>query len=162
MSDLQNIRAMWLKWDELNSAEDFKTSLSKSYFLQGLHADEIWEDACKVTASSIGLPANFTQENVKLFDHLTRKSNNSKRIQKNSNSTNLKQFTILYQGPKIWNSLPTSVTRSSNLFIVNPKTTFLAISSINLTPHRLIQMNSYQKVQIPRHCLRVSHSPTGL
>ena len=29
--------------------------------------------------------------------------------------TNLKQFTILYQGPKIWNSLPVSVTRSSNL-----------------------------------------------
>ena len=29
--------------------------------------------------------------------------------------TNLKQFTILYQGPKIWNSLPVSVTRLSNL-----------------------------------------------
>ena len=29
--------------------------------------------------------------------------------------TNLKQFTILYQGPKIWNSLPVSVTCSSNL-----------------------------------------------
>ena len=29
------------------------------------------KDACKVTASSIGLPADCTQENVKLFDHLT-------------------------------------------------------------------------------------------
>ncbi|RMX40133.1 hypothetical protein pdam_00002234 [Pocillopora damicornis] len=29
--------------------------------------------------------------------------------------TNLKQFTILYQGPKIWNSLPVSITHSSNL-----------------------------------------------
>ena len=29
--------------------------------------------------------------------------------------TNVKQFTILYQGPKIWNSLSVSVTRSSNL-----------------------------------------------
>ena len=29
--------------------------------------------------------------------------------------TNLKQFTILYQGPKIWNSFPVSVTRLSNL-----------------------------------------------
>ena len=27
--------------------------------------------------------------------------------------TNLKQFTILYQGPKIWNSLPISITSSS-------------------------------------------------
>ena len=29
------------------------------------------KDACKVTASSIGLPADCTLENVKLFDHLT-------------------------------------------------------------------------------------------
>ena len=28
--------------------------------------------------------------------------------------TNLKQFTILYQGPKIWNSLPVSITCSSS------------------------------------------------
>ena len=35
--------------------------------------------------------------------------------------TNLKQFTILYQGPKIWNSLPVSVTRSSNLLSFKTK-----------------------------------------
>ena len=35
--------------------------------------------------------------------------------------TNLKQFTILYQGPKIWNSLPVSVTRSSNLLSFRTK-----------------------------------------
>ena len=29
--------------------------------------------------------------------------------------TNLKQFTILYQGPKIWNSLPASITCSPSL-----------------------------------------------
>ena len=29
------------------------------------------KDACKVTATSIGLPADYTPENVKLFDHLT-------------------------------------------------------------------------------------------
>ena len=29
--------------------------------------------------------------------------------------TNLKQFTILYQGPKIWTSLPASITCSSSL-----------------------------------------------
>ena len=29
--------------------------------------------------------------------------------------TNIKQFTILYQGPKIWNALPPSVTSSSSL-----------------------------------------------
>ena len=31
------------------------------------------EDACKVTVSSIGLPADYTLENVKLFNHLTPK-----------------------------------------------------------------------------------------
>ncbi|CAH3132241.1 unnamed protein product [Pocillopora meandrina] len=31
----------------------------------------VQKDACEVTASSIGLPANCTLENVKLFDHLT-------------------------------------------------------------------------------------------
>ena len=30
--------------------------------------------------------------------------------------TNRKQFTILYQGPKIWNSLPISITSSSSFF----------------------------------------------
>ena len=34
--------------------------------------------------------------------------------------TNLKQFTILYQGPKIWNSLPVSVTRQVFL-VLRPK-----------------------------------------
>ena len=31
------------------------------------------EDACKVTAFSIGLPADYTLDNVKLFNHLTLK-----------------------------------------------------------------------------------------
>ena len=31
----------------------------------------IRKDACKVTASSIGLPAAYTLENVELFDHVT-------------------------------------------------------------------------------------------
>ena len=35
--------------------------------------------------------------------------------------TNLKQFTILYLGPKIWDSLPASVTRSSNLLSFKTK-----------------------------------------
>ena len=35
--------------------------------------------------------------------------------------TNLKQFTILYQCSKIWNSLPVSVTRSSNLISFKTK-----------------------------------------
>ena len=35
--------------------------------------------------------------------------------------TNLKQFTILYQGPNIWNSLPVSVTRSTNLLSFKTK-----------------------------------------
>ena len=30
--------------------------------------------------------------------------------------TNIKQFTIFHPGPKIWNSLPVSVTSSSNFF----------------------------------------------
>ena len=39
----------------------------------------------------------------------------------NSFRTNLKQFTILYQGPKIWNSLPISITSSSSLFFTFKK-----------------------------------------
>ena len=31
--------------------------------------------------------------------------------------TNLKQFTILYQGPKIWNSLPSCIRDSPSLSI---------------------------------------------
>ena len=34
---------------------------------------------------------------------------------------NLKQFTILYQGPKIWNSLPISITGSTNFPIFKKK-----------------------------------------
>ena len=35
--------------------------------------------------------------------------------------TNLEQFTILRQGPKIWNSLPVLVTHSSNLLSFKTK-----------------------------------------
>ena len=45
---------------------------------------------------------------------------------------NPKQFTILYQGPKIWNSLPISVTRSSNLLSFKTKMQeFLLKESLN-------------------------------
>ena len=36
------------------------------------------------------------------------------RYRSHSCGTNLKQFTILYQGPKVWNSLPISITSSSS------------------------------------------------
>ena len=42
--------------------------------------------------------------------------------------TNLKQFTVLYQGPKIWNSLPISITSSSSFFTF--KTKMLQLLSI--------------------------------
>ena len=35
--------------------------------------------------------------------------------------TNLKQFTIIYQGSKIWNSIPVSVTRSSKFLSFKTK-----------------------------------------
>ena len=35
--------------------------------------------------------------------------------------TNLKQFTVVYQGPKIWNSLPISITSSSSFFTSKKK-----------------------------------------
>ena len=44
--------------------------------------------------------------------------------------TNLKQFTVLYHGPKIWNSLPQSITSSSSLFTFKKKMLqFLSIKS---------------------------------
>ena len=35
--------------------------------------------------------------------------------------TNIKQFTVLYQGPKIWNSLPRSVISSTNISVFKVK-----------------------------------------
>ena len=32
--------------------------------------------------------------------------------------TNIKQFSILYRGPKIWNSLPVSLISSPSIFVV--------------------------------------------
>ena len=44
--------------------------------------------------------------------------------------TNLKQFTTLYQGPKMWNSLPISITSSSSFFTFKTKMLqFLSIKS---------------------------------
>ena len=44
--------------------------------------------------------------------------------------TNLKQFTVLYQGPKIWNSLPISITSSSSFFPFKTKMLqFLSLKS---------------------------------
>ena len=48
----------------------------------------------------------------------------------NSFRTNLKQFTILYQGPKVWNSLQISITSSSSFLTFKTKVLqFLSIKS---------------------------------
>ena len=43
------------------------------------------------------------------------------RYRSHSCRTNLKQFTILYQGPKIWNSLPISISSSSSFLTFTKK-----------------------------------------
>ena len=61
---------------------------------------------------------NLFVTNSQIPNHGTRTASNYRT---HLCRTNLKQFTILYQGPKIWNSLPVSVTRSSNLLSFKTK-----------------------------------------
>ena len=98
MSDLQNIRAMWLKWDELNSAKDFKTNLSKSYFLQDKPKVCMPMKSGKMLARLQLLQLVYQPILLKRTwsYHLTRKSNSSKRIQK--------KFKF-YKSQAIYNSL---------------------------------------------------------
>ena len=55
--------------------------------------------------------SNLFNKNSQIHNYSTRKANN---YHMHHCRTNLKKFTILYQGPKIWNSLPTKITSLSN------------------------------------------------
>ena len=46
--------------------------------------------------------------------------------------TNIKQFSILYRGPKIWNSLPVSLISSPSIFVVkkNLKNYLISIATL--------------------------------
>ena len=45
--------------------------------------------------------------------------------------TDIKQFTILYQGPKVWNSLPTDITSSESRLSFKKKILNLLINQYN-------------------------------
>ena len=45
--------------------------------------------------------------------------------------TNIKQFTILYQGPKVWNSLPTDITSSESHLSFRKKILTFLINQYN-------------------------------
>ena len=45
--------------------------------------------------------------------------------------TDIKQFTILYQGPKVWNSLPTDITNSESRLSFKKKILNLLINQYN-------------------------------
>ena len=49
---------------------------------------------------------NLFVTNNQIHSHNTRNANS---YRPHSCRTNIKQFTILYQGPKIWNSLPSTM-----------------------------------------------------
>ena len=59
------------------------------------------------------LQLNLFVTNGQIYCYGTRTAN---KYRKHLCCTNLTQFIIFYPGPKIWNSLPLSITRSSNLF----------------------------------------------
>ena len=61
---------------------------------------------------------NLLVTNSQIYNYGTRRAS---RYRTHLYRTNLKQFTILYLGPKIWESLPVSVTRSSNLLSFKTK-----------------------------------------
>ena len=54
---------------------------------------------------------NLFRTNSQIHSYSTRTANN---YHVHQCRTNLKKFTILYQGPKIWNSLPTTITTLSS------------------------------------------------
>ena len=53
-----------------------------------------------------------------VHSYFTRAANH---YRSHSSRTNVKQFTIFYQGPKIWNSLPISITSSPSFFTFETK-----------------------------------------
>ena len=82
-------------------------------------------------------------ENCQIHDYRTRTANN---YRVHHCRTNLKKFPILYQGPKIWKSLPVTITSLSSFS--NFKTRLLEIFSKIITelakPHTVaLSMYAY-------------------
>ena len=62
---------------------------------------------------------NLSFTNSQIHGYSTRTANNYRVHHCRSN---LQKFTILYQGPKIWNSLPVTITSLSSFFNFKEKT----------------------------------------
>ena len=71
------------------------------------------KDACKVTASSIGLPADCTLENVKLFDHLTPQVQQLLADMKNLKLVMASGFVGVRTSPSIYGKRKTPALSSS-------------------------------------------------
>ena len=95
---------------------DYRLSLFRSFILQTIGIKDIF----RVNTFEIAkfmfdyhnylfptLLLNLFVTNGQINRYCTRTASN---YQMHLCRTNLKQFTILYRGPKIWNSLPVSVT----------------------------------------------------
>ena len=73
----------------------------------------VQKDACKVTASSIGLPADCTLENVKLFDHLTPQVQQLLADMKNLKLVMASGFVGVRTSPSIYGKRKTPALSSS-------------------------------------------------
>ena len=104
---------VWLRYNKLSveilDIFQVSTSLDTAKFTVSFATTII----CSLHSSSILL---MTNSQVHRYD--TRTASN---YRVHSCRTNIKKFTILYQGPRIWNCLPASVTNLSSFSIFKNK-----------------------------------------
>ena len=83
---------------------------------------------------------NLFLTSSQVHDYGTRTAS---RYRLHSCRTYLKQFTILYQGPKIWNSLPISVTSSPSFLIFKKKNVGVFLYKIMNWPSRTYRSTTF-------------------
>ena len=103
----------WVYWKSIRTFRPCSCPVCPS----GCHPKENRADLCRSTSDMENhlISEKIPKKNIKPCYSYTE-HNRSRSCR-----TNLKQFIILYQGPKIWNSLPISITSSSSFFTFKEK-----------------------------------------
>ena len=85
--------------------------------------------------------SNLFNVNKQVHNYNTR---NADQYRPHACKTNIKQFTILFSGPKLWNSLPDTVRKAETLgSFRNRMIKYLLKWQINVTDVRLIRSHNY-------------------
>lgn len=134
---------------ELRSIQCFLeliNSLHTAKFMFSYHHRLLPHSFVDLFVTNIQIPSYDTRRATKYRSHQCR--------------TSMKYFTVLYQGPKIWNSLPSGIIRSDTLFGFQKMITqFSPIQLIILTLSNSHCTNSIVEGDLPRISLVV---PGGL